>query len=261
MVGKKALDKSRIPAQFRDPYDRVMDRCHVAELRGSTEHTVFYDPEVRQFLENVLHKECSAPWDTLGGLPEAEYRIIRFNPQEQDPEDFPLRVLTVKPLRGNSAWSHRDVLGAVLGAGIKRDRIGDILLHSWGAQIICLKEAAAILEWQLESISRDKVAVEITETDSLVAAEADETLVTVFISGLRVDALIAAVWNLSRGDAQGLVRSEKVKVNYKTVSGASAQISEGDMISVRGYGRFVLKEIQGATRKDRLRALISKYSG
>lgn len=261
MTGKKVLDKSKIPAQFRDPYDRVTDRCRLADLKGSAEHTVFYDPEVQQFLENVLHKECAAPWELIGGLPEAEYRIFLFNPQNQDPEDFPLRVLTVKPLHGECAWSHRDILGAVMGAGIKRDRIGDILIHPWGAQIICLKEAASILEWQMDSISRDRIAVEVQGIETLVVAEKEETLITVFISGLRLDALVAAVWNLSRTDAQDLVRSEKVKINYKTVSGPAAQIAEGDMISVRGHGRFILKEIQGATRKDRLRALISKYSG
>lgn len=262
MAGRKTLDKSKIPAHFRDPYDRVLDRCHVAEIRGHAEHTVFYDPEVQHFLESVLHKECTVPWELTGGLPQAEYRIFRFNPQEQqNDEDFPLRVLTVKPVRGDSTWSHRDILGAIMGAGIKRDRVGDILLHPWGAQIICLKEAAAILEWQLESIGRDKITVAVEGIDTLIPAETDEALITVFISGQRLDALVAAVWNLSRSDAQELVRSEKVKVNYKPVTGPSAQVAEGDMVSVRGHGRFVLKEIQGATRKDRLRALISKYSG
>lgn len=261
MSGKKSLDKSKIPAQFRDPYDRVMDRCLIAEKRGTAEHTMFYDPEVQQFLEKALHKECTVPWELIGGQPQAEYRIFRFNPQEQEPEDYPLTVLTVKPVHGQCDWSHRDVLGAVLGAGIKRERIGDIILHPWGAQIVCLKETAVILEWQLESISRDRVSVEVHEIDNLIPSTAEETLITVFISAQRLDALVAAVWNLSRSDAQDLVRGEKVKVNYKTVSGLAAQIAEDDMISVRGYGRFVLKEIQGTTKKDRLRVLISKYTG
>ncbi len=261
MAAGKSLDKNKIPSQFREPYDRVMDRCSIAEKRGTPEYTVFYDPEAQHFLEHVLHKECSVPWELKGGLEQAEYRIFCFNPQEQDSEDFPLRVLTVKPIKGDCSWTHRDVLGAVLGAGIKRDRVGDILLHSWGVQIVCLKEAAAILEWQLDSISRDPVAVEVQGIEALIRTKAEEALVTVFISAQRLDALVAAVWNLSRSDAQELVRSEKVKVNYKVVSGLAAQVSEGDMVSVRGFGRFILKEIQGATRKDRLRVLISKYIG
>lgn len=261
MADHKGLDKGKIPEQFREPYDRTMDRCRLAEKRFSPEHTVFYDPEVLQFLEKVLHKGCSVPWELFGGLPDAEYRIVRFNAEGESPEDMPLRVATVKPKQKEAAWSHRDVLGAVLGAGIKRDRIGDIILHPWGAQIICLKEAAAILEWQLDSISRDSVSVEIQALDALIPAETEETQITVFISAQRLDALVAAVWNLSRSDAQDLVRGEKVKVNYKTVASLAAQIQEGDLISVRGYGRFKLKEIQGATRKDRLRVLISKTTG
>lgn len=261
MAGKKNLDKGKIPAQFREPYDRVMDRCLAAEKRGTSEHTVFYDPEVQHFIESVLHKESPVPWELIGGLAQAEYRIFRFNPEEQDPQDFPLKVLSVKPLNGECSWSHRDVLGAVVGAGIKRERIGDIILHPWGAQIVCLKEAASILEWQLDSISRDKITVEVQGIDVLIPTNAEETLITLFISAQRLDALVAAVWKLSRSDAQDLVRGEKVKVNYKTVSGLAAQIAEGDMVSVRGYGRFILKEIQGATRKDRLRVLISKYNG
>ncbi len=261
MATGKPLEKSKIPPQFREPYDRVMDRCRLADKRGSSEHTVFYDPEVQHFLEAVLHKECMIPWELIGGLPQAEYRIFHFNPQQQDPEDFPIQVLTVKPPRGDCSWSHRDVLGAVVGAGIKRERVGDIILHPWGAQIVCLKEAAAILAWQLDSISRDPVTVEVQGLEALVPASTDETLITVFISAQRLDSLVASVWNLSRSDAQDLVRGEKVKVNYKTVSGLAAQIAEGDMVSVRGYGRFVLKEIQGATRKDRLRVIISKTTG
>ncbi len=260
MAAKKSLEKDKLPAQFREPYDRIMDRCVVAEKRGTSEHTVFYDPEVREFMEGILKKECEVPWCSTGGLPDAEYRIFCFNGDEEEAQAA-LCVLTVKPQRGDCSWSHRDILGAVLGAGIKRERVGDILLHSWGAQIVCLRETASILEWQLDSISRDKISLEVQDITALVKAEQEENLITVFISAQRLDALVAAVWNLSRSDAQELVRGEKVKINYKTVSGVASQIAEGDMVSVRGHGRFILKEIQGATRKDRLRVLISKTSG
>lgn len=261
MAAKKALDKDKIPARFREPYDRIMDRCISAERRGTAEHTVFYDPEVHAFMEGVLKKESGIPWCSVGGMPDAEYRIFCFNSDERESETTFLRVLTVKPQHGDCAWAHRDVLGAVLGDGVKRERIGDIILHPWGVQIICLSETASILEWQLDSISRDKISLEIQGIGALVKAEQEENLITVFISAQRLDALVAAVWNLSRSDAQELVRGEKVKINYKTVSGPASQIAEGDMVSVRGYGRFTLKEIQGTTRKDRLRVLISKTAG
>lgn len=261
MSGRKILVKEKIPHQFREAYDRAMDRCMAAEKRGTLEYTVFYDPEVQHFLEGVLQGEKDVTWELAGGLPQAEYRILLFNGEALESHEHPLRVLTVKPAHGECNWSHRDVLGALIGAGVKRERFGDILLHPWGAQIVCLKETAAILETQLDGISRDKITLEVQTLDALVPASEEEALQTIFISAQRLDALVAAVWSLSRSDAQDLVRSEKVKVNYKVVSSTTAQIAQGDLISVRGHGRFTLKEIQGATRKDRLRVLISKTTG
>lgn len=251
-------EKDRVPPRFREAYDRLLDRRQAAQRRGTALTTVFYDPETLQYLENLLQKDPTVPWCTLGGLPEAEYRVICFNPEALRDEEPPLAVVAAKPQKGPCQWAHRDVLGAVLGTGLKRERIGDILIHPWGAQIVCLQESAGVLQWQLDSIGRDAVTVELQTLEELVAVAQEEALLTVFVSGLRVDALVAAVWNLSRSEAQDLVRAEKVRVNYKTASSASALADAGDMVSVRGFGRFVVKEIQGATRKDRLRVLISK---
>lgn len=258
MAGGKLPEKDRVPSQYREAYDRMLDRRLAAERRGSALATPFFDPETLQFLEAVLEKDPSVPWRAMGGLPDAEYRILCFNPQELDPQELPIQVVSVKPLKGECTWAHRDILGAVLGTGLKRERIGDILIHPWGAQIVCLRESASVLQWQLDSIGRDSVEITLQELDALMPVEKAEALITVFVSGLRADALVAAVWNLSRGDAQELVRSEKVKINYKTITSASAQLEPGDLVSVRGFGRFTLKELQGPTRKDRIRVQISK---
>lgn len=73
------------------------------------------------------------------------------------------------------------------------------------------------------------------------------------VKSLRLDAVVASFHNLSRSEAQKLIQSEKVKVNYRPVIATSYELSEGDLISVRGFGRFTINAIEGVTKKDRIR--------
>lgn len=91
-------EKDRVPPRFREAYDRLLDRRQAAQRRGTALTTVFYDPETLQYLENLLQKDPSVPWCTLGGLPEAEYRVICFNPEALRDED-PLWRWSLSSLR------------------------------------------------------------------------------------------------------------------------------------------------------------------
>lgn len=258
MAKKNISSKENIPVQFREAYDRIMDKAWIAQQRSSAESTVFFDPETIRFIEPFLSKQKDLRWELQGGWAEAEYRIICFNPAFSTEEESPLCVLNLRPTGKTHQWAHRDVLGALMGTGMQRSRLGDILIHPWGAQVICLREAARILQTQLDSVARDKITVSIGDITAVEEPKTHCETCTVFVSGLRVDAVVAAAWNLSRSEAQELVRRDKIKVNYAVVSSSAVFLSEGDRISVRGFGRVTLVEVQGTTRKDRLRLLISK---
>lgn len=256
MNKEELFRKARLPENRKVAFDRLLDKYRLADKRGTCEYTSFYDPETLQGLEGVLHHLKDVPWESQGGTPEAEYQVVVFNRQQC--EESPLKVATIRSNKKECQWNHRNVLGAVLGTGIQRDRIGDIHLHSWGAQVVCLKEAADSLEWTLTSIGHDEASITIESVEALEISETQWQEQVVVVSSLRVDAVAAAVWNLSRGDAQDLVRRERIKINYKTASSPSQAVEPGDLISIRGFGRFDILENLGTTRKDRMRIRIQK---
>ena len=79
------------------------------------------------------------------------------------------------------------------------------------------------------------------------------------VASLRIDAIISSCYGISREESNIIIKNGKVNLNYKEVQSASKQVKEGDLISVRGFGRFILESILGETRKDRIRIVIKKY--
>lgn len=148
-----------------------------------------------------------------------------------------------------------------MSLGIKRETLGDILISRDFSVIICLEKIAQYICENLESIRHTSVKCTVFDKlpDNILEelSEKSETL-TVFTSSLRIDALIAAVFSLSRNDAQKIVASEKVFSNGRLVTSPSVTISENTQISVRGFGRFYLDCPPAETKKGRLRCTVVK---
>jgi len=256
------LRKARIPDSQKEAADRVYDCWASSSKSGRSVRTPFYDPETLESLKRMLSLvDDDVPWQEDGGCETAEYRTLCFWPDAALSPETQLQIVTLRPSRKECDWNHRDVLGSVMAVGIRRDRFGDIHVHPWGAQIVCLPEAARILSTQLDRIQRDTVSVEIGDSETLIPAEPDMDEAVIFVASPRLDAVVAAIWNMSRSDAQSLVQAERVKVNYRVVASTSAEISEGDRLSARGHGRAIVDEFLGTTRKDRTRVRIRKTRG
>ena len=194
----------------------------------------------------------------FGGYDDAERKIAcfgGFNP--------PIKYIKAEPKSKNFSdpLCHRDILGALMSLGIKRETLGDILISRDFSVIICLEKIAQYICENLESIRHTSVKCTVFDKlpDNILEelSEKSETL-TVFTSSLRIDALIAAVFSLSRNDAQKIVASEKVFSNGRLVTSPSVTISENAQISVRGFGRFYLDCPPAETKKGRLRCTVVK---
>ncbi len=194
----------------------------------------------------------------LGGYDDAERKIACFGGF-----DPPIAFIKTEPKnkKFSDTLSHRDILGALMSLGIKRETLGDILISKDFSVVICLKKIAQYICENLESIRHTSVKCIILDKlpDNVIEelSEKSEAL-TVFTSSLRIDALIAAVFSLSRNDAQKTVSSEKVFSNGRLVTSPSFTISENSQISVRGFGRFYLDCPPAETKKGRLRCTVIK---
>ena len=195
-----------------------------------------------------------------GGFPDARRKILAIYPdycEDYVNEDVPIKCITFS-YREEDKLTHRDFLGSFMALRLKRETIGDIVVSSGRAQALVSEIAAKTI---MTSISRiGKVGVKAADDlpfDMEVTQEYKDMPASV--ASLRLDCIVAAAANLSREKASLLIKSDKVDINHFTVSSVSKEVQQGDIISVRGVGRFILSDIGGLTRKDRLHIILRKY--
>lgn len=202
-------------------------------------------------------------YTVFGGYDDAERAVIRFgNPDDLGYEQpFPIACLKIEPLmkKFSDALSHRDFLGALMNLGIERSNIGDILVKDNMCIVFVLESMVDIICHELTRVKHTSVMTRVTEFDN---EDYSPNLIpcTLTAKSLRLDSFIAKAYNLSRNDAAGLFVTSKVFVNGRLMSNESAKIKEDDVITVRGYGKLIFKEISGNTRKGNIIISYLKYS-
>ena len=225
--------------------------------------------------QNILH---TLPKDTLysryvsfGGYDLAERQMAAFIPdalylrcgkKELEPEEtgYPLHALQIAALnrRFSEELSHRDYLGAILNLGIERSKTGDILAYEDEALIFVHKDMTELICSELTRVRHTTVRVEtvpLTEIDYTPRYEE----VRGTVASVRLDSLLSVAFSSSRSKLTGLIEGAKVYVNGRLVTSNGYQPQEGDLISVRGMGKFCYVGSGAATRKKRLSVVIHKY--
>jgi RNA-binding protein YlmH len=156
--------------------------------------------------------------------------------------------------------SHRDYLGSVLGLGLERDAIGDILIpDAHSAILLTDSRVGDFLTSQMEKVATDTVRVSRLPEGTSLGGTRRLQPVNDTVASERLDCVVAALCNLSREKAQMAVRSGIVELDYEAVEDCSATVDAPAVISVRGYGKFAVHAFDGTTRKGRIRLVAGKY--
>ncbi|MBR5730511.1 MAG: RNA-binding protein [Firmicutes bacterium] len=193
-----------------------------------------------------------------GGYADAERRICIFRPQESwDEEPSPICVLRISIPKGSPALTHRDYLGSLLGLGIERSLVGDILVRDDGADAVVLSEMAEYLAQNLTSVGRAGAFCQVLDISELRTGEQKTEDIRDTVASLRLDSICAAAFRTARGKAQEAIRAGLVSVNGRQVLKPDMELCENDRVSCRGKGKAALKEIGGRTRKDRISVIIT----
>lgn len=238
----------------------LLDLCRRSEKTGTWQYSAFLSPaEQDEWLRSP--ESAGYAFFLTGGYEAAERKLLAAGTEtEAGPAEPPVSVVAVRPKSEKYAeeLTHRDYLGAILGLGIERSLIGDILLQGKRAWFFCLASAAEMLASSLTQVRRTTVEAQVTGTDvpELQPRYAPQRL---NVASERLDAVTAAFTGLSRGQADKLFGAEKVFVNGRTVTDRSARLKEGDILSVRGFGKAVYDGIEHETRKNRLWVMLRKY--
>lgn len=161
---------------------------------------------------------------------------------------------------GFRTLTHRDYLGSILALGIEREKLGDIcIIDEHSAIVFCSAEVADYLLFELDSIGNDKVKVSREQLDKNMRSTQKYQAFSDTVASERLDCVVASLCNLAREKAQNLIKGGFVDHNYETAFKIDVKCEEGDIISARGYGKFIIRDISQATKKGRLRLFADKY--
>ena len=196
----------------------------------------------------------------FGGFAFAERQMACFyDGAPPAGSDFPLTCLKIAPAAQKfaEALTHRDFLGALMGLGLKRETLGDIVLFEKDAYLFCAENMAGYIADNLREVRRTNVMCTPGELPSGAVCEPKEK--EVIVPSLRADALIAAVFHLSRSEVKTLFAQKKVFINSRLCENSAQALKENDVVSLRGHGRFIFSETLKTTKKDRLVAEIKTF--
>lgn len=242
---------------------KVLDKLYLSEKTNKMMTTDFLDPHMQNVVSLSLNSSNINNYLFYGGYEGAERSVVIFCPSNmptsQAPESTGLfKVLKINLLhRGNI--SHRDYLGSLMGLGIKREKIGDILIKDEHCLVIVLNDVADFIKYNLVKVGNVKVEVDYAELDSLAAYEPKVKEIRTTVASLRLDCVASVGFGISRSKTQEYIKAEKVNLNWEITPSIAKAVKEGDVITIRGKGRVVLKEVGRTTKKDRISIYLKKF--
>ncbi len=263
------MNKTELLNKFsKDPEERVvlaraLDQLDRAGRRSIPCATQFLSPAQRAALEPLLAASGHPRHLFHGGFEGAERTICVFLPDWQDPEDWEpsdelAAIQCAYPPTG-ADLTHRDLLGGLMGIGLTRERVGDILAGETAAQIVCLRDAAPIILSQFDQAGRYRLKLKEISLAELAPAPAQVKLVHDTVAALRLDAVLASGFSLARGKAADAVTGGRVSLNHRECVKPDKAVEAGDVITCRGMGKCVLKSVGGQSRKGRIIIEIERY--
>ena len=194
-----------------------------------------------------------------GGYPLAERKIVAFS-ESKDMIDYPVTWLEIKPvhIKFSERLTHRDYLGSVLGLGLERTCIGDILINDFSAYVLCLERVKSLIVNELYQVRHTNVSVSEIDLPEILLTPRFE-VIKGSVSSIRLDAVLSLAFHLSRSQACILIESGQVYINSRLNTSNGAHLKDGDRISVRHKGKFIFVDSKNKSKKNKCIVEIHKY--
>ncbi|NJR64146.1 MAG: photosystem II S4 domain protein [Leptolyngbyaceae cyanobacterium CRU_2_3] len=245
----------------RETAARVIDQAEQAIKTWETVCTDFLSPPELADVQQMFHRLTDVvilPW---GGYPQAERQRVAIARSELPVETSQVAIAALD-ISGNFLFdsaTHRDFLGALLGTGIVREKVGDIIvLGERGAQAIVVPEMVGFLELSLTQVRSVPVKTRRMDLNELKIREPKKKEMTTVEASMRLDAIASAGFGMSRSKMADLIDAGDVRVNWKDITQASYHLKSGDLVAIRGKGRLEIGEV-AVTKKDRYRIHLTRF--
>ena len=240
---------------------RLIELSKTAYRRGIVTYSDFLNLNELNILHTTPKNEFDTKYETFGGYNDSERQMAAFLPDALYYTHFyPIQILKIEPLQKKFTenLTHRDYLGAVLNLGIERSKIGDILVMDEHAYLFVQESLADYICSDLTRIRHTSVKVSKEAPQGFTYLPKYKEI-TGTVASVRLDSLLSLAFGSSRSKLVSLIEGGKVFANGKLMTTNSYQVKEGDIISVRGVGRFRYNGIQSQSRKGRYFISLYKY--
>lgn len=266
------MNKQELLKEYKRQEDKiclaqVLDKIELCNKNNKIEYTDFLDMYQVSLVESFLKKNKIQNYILYGGYKEAERKILIIHPENYDEKmveknyEKILNIIRITlPEEEKGKYSHRNYLGGIVKLGLRREKVGDIIVNNEGADIVTLSEFVNVLKEQLPSLTRfQNSKIEIEDIKNIKKLELKIEEVKIIVPSLRLDNIVSDLARTSRSKASEIIAQERVFINGQNETKNSKQVKLKDVITIRGKGRFIIKEFAGTTRSGRTVVVIEKY--
>ena len=250
---------------------RFVELSNTAYQRGIATYSDFLNLNELNILHTTPKDLFPVPYRTFGGYTQSERQMAAFIPEalslrygvsDITPKeiDYPFCAVKIEPKnkRFSEDLTHRDFLGSILNLGIDRSKTGDILVTEDSALLFINKDLVSVVTEDLTRGRHTVIDSSVINLD-MINYTPDFQQIKGTVSSVRLDSLLPLAFSSSRSKLSGLIEGAKVFVNGKLITSNGYQVKEGDLISVRGLGKFRFEEAGKITKKNRISVTIQKY--
>ncbi len=240
-------------------FSNIFDKIKKAANLSYPLFTSFLTPIQQKRLDERKKIADKVSFTSFGGYNLSERKMYAFSSEGNVENDaFPIDKIKLST-KDKKVFDHRAYLGSILSLGIKREKIGDIVIMEDCAIVFCTGDITEFLLYNLTKISNSFVDCTLYYEDVIVDDNKRFKEVSKTVSSLRLDCIVSAFCDKSRSVSDSLINEGAVSVNYEVAKNNSYKVSNGDVISVRGFGKAVLQTDFPLSKKGKNRILIKYY--
>lgn len=266
------MNKQEIMQEYKNHEERllvakILDKLEFTKTKNKIQYTDFLNMYEQDIADKLLKKIGYQNYYFFGGKESTERKLLIIYPEKLTEEmarknhDKIMSIIKIKlPNDLKDEYDHRKYLGAIMKLGVEREKTGDIFVRSQGADIIVKNEIVKFLMQNLNSLTRFQSAeIEEQNIKELRDVVIEKMEISAIIISLRLDNIVGVLAKTSRSKAVDILEQERVFVNSKLETKPSKQLDVGDVITIRGKGKFEFKQISGISKKGRYIVKFDKY--
>lgn len=260
MDKRTVLDSVAQSGEERLLLGHVWDKFDQTRHRNIPAVTAFLSPREQEAAKRLLRAVGAGNYVFFGGYDTAERRQLHFLPDWQEtPDEEAVASLRCRFYHGDRQPTHRDLLGSLMGMGVTRQSIGDILVSEESADVLVSSGVAEFLVQQWNAAGRVPLRVERLDLTALLIPPEQYREIRDTVASLRLDSVAATAFSTSRSKAAEAIAAGRVEVNWTACQKADHLVAAGDVITLRGAGKCKLDSVGSPTRKGRWPICVKRY--